>query len=135
MLATEEEPELYAMPGGHLEFGESLRTCLAREFHEETGLQIQTGKLAYVIENFFTNKGVRTHEIGFYFVVHPLSDLPRPDRRGYVPPSEAAVRPRFLPLPELARYNLRPLVLRELLVQDALDSFPQPTRHLVSQGD
>ena len=36
----------YAAPGGHLEHGESFRTCAEREILEETGLQI--GKLRFL---------------------------------------------------------------------------------------
>src|SRR5687768_1361422 len=57
----------YALPGGHLEFDETLAACLSREILEESGLRVEAGKLVYVHENFYTLKGVTTHEIGFYF--------------------------------------------------------------------
>jgi 8-oxo-dGTP diphosphatase len=37
-------------PGGGLEFGESMKTGLKREFFEETGLQIKPGTLAFMNE-------------------------------------------------------------------------------------
>lgn len=41
---------LWAFPGGHLEYGESIEGALQREFREETGLHIRVGPLLYVAE-------------------------------------------------------------------------------------
>lgn len=37
--------EVYSPPGGHVEFGESPRDCIQREFKEETGLKLINPKL------------------------------------------------------------------------------------------
>ncbi|MEM9391258.1 MAG: NUDIX domain-containing protein [Bacteroidota bacterium] len=41
---------LWAPPGGGLEFGESAEACLEREFLEETGLEIHVGPFLFVNE-------------------------------------------------------------------------------------
>ena len=125
----------YALPGGHLEFGETLVACLSREIFEESGLNVEAEKLVYVHENFYTLRKVKTHEIGFYFLVDLNSEFPRPDREGYIPSREAHIRIRLLPLARLGSFPLMPPFLREELSRDAADRFAGPTRHIVSRED
>ena len=40
--------DVYAIPGGNLEQGETLASCLVREYREELGLEIEVGPLLYV---------------------------------------------------------------------------------------
>ena len=42
--------DFWAPPGGGIEFGESMETCLKREFLEETGLKISVGEYAFTCE-------------------------------------------------------------------------------------
>lgn len=123
----------YALPGGHVEFGETLALCLSRELYEETGLNVEADKLVYVHENFYTLKGVETHEIGFYFVVDLSSEFPAPDAQGYIPSLEAHIRMRLLPLARLREFPVMPTFLQDYLAQDARELFSHPTRHLVEQ--
>lgn len=37
---VEASPDMYCVPGGFLDFDEDLITCVIREVHEETGLQL-----------------------------------------------------------------------------------------------
>ncbi len=125
----------YALPGGHLEFGESLGLCMAREFYEETGLNVEAEKLVYVHENFYTLEGVVTHEIGFYFLADLNAAFPTPDRDGYIPSREPHIRMRLLALSGLRYARLMPPFLRDQLPADARERFAHPTRHLVSRED
>ena len=123
----------YALPGGHLEFGETLAMCMSREFYEETGLNVEAEKLVYVHENFYTLKKIVTHEIGFYFLVDLNSAFPAPDSEGYIPSRESHIRMRLLPVAALARFALMPSFLRDRLPLDVRERFAQPTRHLISR--
>ncbi|HEX9566277.1 MAG TPA: NUDIX domain-containing protein [Thermoplasmata archaeon] len=123
----------YALPGGHLEFGESLSECTSREIYEESGLNVEAKKLVYVHENFYNLKGVTTHEIGFYFLVDLNSEFPTPDAAGYIPSREPHIRIRLLPLAALPSFALMPPFLRNELPRDAHEHFVQSTRHLISR--
>jgi ADP-ribose pyrophosphatase YjhB (NUDIX family) len=127
--------KVYALPGGHLEFGESLAACLSREFYEESGLNVEAEKLVYVHENFYAIKGVTTHEIGFYFLVDLNSEFPAADSAGYIPSRESHIRVRLLPLAGLAAVELMPPFLRVELPNDVRDHFARPTRQLLSREE
>jgi len=58
-------------PGGGLEFGEGTRDCLAREFKEETNLDVTVGDHLYTTDFFqisaFNNKD---QIVSIYYLVH-----------------------------------------------------------------
>ena len=45
----------YVIPGGHVEYGETLENALRREIMEETGLEIRDIKLLGIKECFYSN--------------------------------------------------------------------------------
>nr|5GP0_A Chain A, Nudix hydrolase 1 [Arabidopsis thaliana]5GP0_E Chain E, Nudix hydrolase 1 [Arabidopsis thaliana]5GP0_F Chain F, Nudix hydrolase 1 [Arabidopsis thaliana]5GP0_I Chain I, Nudix hydrolase 1 [Arabidopsis thaliana]5WWD_A Chain A, Nudix hydrolase 1 [Arabidopsis thaliana]5WWD_B Chain B, Nudix hydrolase 1 [Arabidopsis thaliana] len=53
----------FALPGGHLEFGESFEECAAREVMEETGLKIEKMKLLTVTNNVFKEAPTPSHYV------------------------------------------------------------------------
>lgn len=60
---------LWAPPGGGMEFGESAKECLIREFLEETGLTINVGKFLFVHE--FLDPPL--HAVELFFEVKVIS--------------------------------------------------------------
>jgi ADP-ribose pyrophosphatase YjhB (NUDIX family) len=45
----------YALPGGHLEYGESFEACAVRELEEETGISVPaaSGRFAHAVNSVF----------------------------------------------------------------------------------
>jgi 8-oxo-dGTP diphosphatase len=55
----------YALPGGHLEWGENIKECITREIMEELGVKPKIGRLFY-INNFIEEN---TQSIEFLFEI------------------------------------------------------------------
>lgn len=48
----------WSLPGGTLEFGETLAECMIREMREETGLQVVIEKLLYICDRIEADRHV-----------------------------------------------------------------------------
>lgn len=68
LLVVKHTPESksFALPGGHLEQGESVKECISREVYEELGIKPKIGRLLYVYD-FEDPK--RQHSTEFFFEV------------------------------------------------------------------
>jgi len=59
----------YAVPGGHVSFGETSEAALVREFEEELGANVSCERLLWVEENFWNWGSKKAHNISFYHLV------------------------------------------------------------------
>ncbi|MEM6663026.1 MAG: NUDIX domain-containing protein [Pseudomonadota bacterium] len=67
-------PNLWCLPGGGCEPGQSTPENLAREVMEETGLAVEVGALAGVSE--FHNPDSGFHQVDLFFHARAAGDLP-----------------------------------------------------------
>lgn len=63
------EGKEYAIPGGHVSFGETSKDTIVREFKEETGFDVKTERLLWVGELFFPWDTKPCHQICMYFLI------------------------------------------------------------------
>src|SRR6266700_4078271 len=97
---TESSTRAWSLPGGSLEFGESIEECLIREMKEETGLLVKVERLLYVADRIQDGR----HIVHISFLVHRLAgDL----KKGREP--EAGANPihgvAFVPLRSLTAHG------------------------------
>jgi 8-oxo-dGTP diphosphatase len=69
--------DTWALPGGHLEFGESFETCSEREILEETGLQIRDIRFLTATNSVFEAEGKHYVTIFMAAVLSNDSDQPQ----------------------------------------------------------
>jgi 8-oxo-dGTP diphosphatase len=94
----------WAFPGGHLEFGESVEGCAAREVLEETGLAVHAVRAGPYTSDLFVDSGQH------YITLFMLAEAPHADAAVREPHKCAQWRwcrwselpePRFAPLATL----------------------------------
>jgi len=68
LLLQRERNGVYSVPGGRLEWLESLPFTVVREMREEAGIEVEPLRLVYVVESLSERKGRPRHEILFYFL-------------------------------------------------------------------
>jgi 8-oxo-dGTP pyrophosphatase MutT (NUDIX family) len=130
LLQRNVERDEFALPGGHIEKGETVRQTLIRELKEETGMSIFVGKLEYINENFFEQAGEEIHEIGFYFLSSVIGDVPE-----RIDSKEEHIDFWLVDLEELIDKDVYPRFLRTILPKDARENFSGSLRHIIQKGE
>lgn len=72
LLVVKHHPEakFYALPGGHMEEGETPFQCIVREIKEELGVEVKDPELKYVYKwNMSKDENRKVESLEFFFLV------------------------------------------------------------------
>lgn len=109
--------EYFALPGGHINPGESSVVALERELEEELAAQIAVYDLCFVSESIYAGRRKsesQRHELVLYFHADLTSDLPGNGKEILSPEKDKNFQ--WLPLESLAAANLLPSTVKEYLL-------------------
>ena len=128
LLHRAEHEDFWSMPGGRPELLETSRTALEREMREEIGQAVATGRLLWLVENFYEYEGRQHHELAFYYDMTLPAYSPHLDVRQGFTGTEEGIRLlfRWFPIDRVEQLRLYPSFLRT-----GLKNPPAATEHLV----
>jgi ADP-ribose pyrophosphatase YjhB (NUDIX family) len=139
--------DFWALPGGRVEMGESAAEAFVREMREELGVEVEVGRLLWVVEGFVTFVERRWHEVSFYFLATLPPDCPLYDKEKwsgweegleeiFVPQELRGVTDTIELLFEwYDRERLHEVNLFPRFLQDGLRALPTEVQHVVRVGD
>ena len=111
LLVQRDQEQVYALPGGHLGFGETTAEALKREFQEEMGLDILCERLLWTEENFWRWDGKDAHNLGYYYLIQLPEGFPAP-KPGTPMKDNGNIRFDWLPIDRLEDVVLYPDFLK-----------------------
>lgn len=79
LVEKSQKYDMYALPGGHVEFGELTSSTIIREVKEEIKLDVEVDRLFCINETIFIYNNKLSQEIGYYYILKPISDYNKND--------------------------------------------------------
>lgn len=104
LVQQETSGRKYSIPGGGVDFDESIDQALVREFKEETGITIGIKNIAYISE-YFKDKSTHVVEIAFnVFKINPNEEIVVGSEKDST--SHPITGCQMVPVDELEKYGM-----------------------------
>ena len=117
LFAGNEKENYYYSIGGGVHMGESAEEAVKREVLEETGIEYEVDRLAFIHENFFMGdgslEGKKCHEICFYYLMKPRGTR-KLNSNSYSGGVKETMH--WLPINQLSNYLAYPTFFRKKLI-------------------
>lgn len=118
---------VFALPGGHVAWGETSAETLAREFKEEIGADISVDRLIWVEEVFWNWEEKEAHTICHYHLIH-LNIPSQISHKGAfksLETDESRLIFQWADIDELHNYKIYPIFLKDKItnLSDGIEHF------------
>jgi len=109
---SDNPPDFYYLPGGHVEKGETIEQSLQRELKEEIDVKIKTIRFIDLSENFFTDTNGDHQEINICYEVTLDTDNPNSLKS-----HERHINITWLDISKLSTIKLLPKNIHQFLIR------------------
>jgi 8-oxo-dGTP diphosphatase len=111
LACRDAKKEYWYLPGGHLEFGETLDQALRREIKEEINQEVESSSFMTVLENNYSDHNGKHHELNLIYNTELRSDGPN-EIRSY----EEHFTVEWVLVSELGKIRLLPENVHQYLI-------------------
>lgn len=116
LVQRDEDGTEYALPGGHVNIGETSEQTLVREYKEETGADIVCDRLLWVEESFWKWGRRDAHTIAFYYAISLAEADAIPDTGTFFSQKDnCKVILSWMPVEQLKEVTIYPGFLKDKL--------------------
>lgn len=106
--------DIYYLPGGRVNFGESSQQAIQREIKEELHFDIKDCRPIWMNECFFNENGSKYHEIGIYYLISiENGEFDVFDDEFILTENGRINKFQWIPIKELSEKPVYPLFIRE----------------------